>query len=127
MMKSGAALGYSLTGSFTSAIPPATTISKDRTAAKIGRVMKNCASFIIISLVFSVLSVFSVVKSLSPQRSQRECLHRHLHRIDMRSRPNALKPIHHNDVGRLEPTAHDAKSIDHRPELHGAVFDGAVS
>ncbi len=37
----GATLGYSLTGSLKSAMPPAMTMMNERTAAKIGRVMKN--------------------------------------------------------------------------------------
>ena len=37
----GATLGYSLTGSLNSAMPPLMRISSERTAAKMGRVMKN--------------------------------------------------------------------------------------
>ena len=42
----GTTPGYSLIGSLKSASPPATTISSERTMAKIGRVMKKDENFI---------------------------------------------------------------------------------
>ena len=41
MTVGGTTAGYSLTGSLSRARPPATTITTERTAAKIGRVMKK--------------------------------------------------------------------------------------
>src|SRR5688572_5726253 len=106
----GTTCGYSLIGSLNSAMAPAATIISDRTAAKIGRSMKNLETFMTTS-IRGVAWFGPAVRT------------RVRHRGDLHPGADPLQPVDDDALARLEAAAHDAQAVDDRTERHRPVFD----
>src|SRR5258705_6808447 len=106
----GTTLGYSLTGRRTSARLPAARISSEMTTAKIGRSMKNCASFIASLPAFARVAL-----------RRGRLFHGDGHRIDLHARPHTLQAADDDPVAGAEAGAHDPQPVDDGPERHAAV------
>src|SRR6476469_5243617 len=116
----GTTSGYSEIGSLKMASKPATKMMIDRTAAKIGRSMKNLEKFMCLLLGlrlarcdFHVGRFFTIFHGDDFRRHRRAGLH-------------PLQTVDHDLLARLDPVAHHAQAIDRRAQLDGAVFGLAV-
>src|SRR5207247_1489499 len=101
--------GYCAMVNWNKAIPPTSTMTMERTAAKIGRRMKKWEKFMrretAMSIGGSVLCF-----------SKRFCVHDE-------ARPHAHQPFNDDQVARLQTGTHDPQAVNHRAGLHRAEFD----
>ena len=97
--------GYSLIGSCSSASAPATTISSERTTAKIGRVMKK-----------------------RRELHRATCPSRRTVGVDARhAGPHPLQAVDDDEFAGREPLAHDAQAVDERSERDRPRLDLLVA
>ena len=111
----GTTSGYSEIGSLKIDSRPATKMMIDRTAAKIGRSMKNREKFMVVPCYFLAVSGgdFQVGRRLVG------AIHRHQLRRDRRARMHALQAVDDDFLARLEALAHHAQAVDDGPSVTG--------
>src|SRR4051812_36583112 len=95
------------------------------TAAKIGRSMKNGASFMIASL--SALSRFALRRDgCALARFAFRFVHRDQNRSDLHSRTDALQTVDDDAIAWRQPRSRDSEPVDDRSECDAAVLNRLV-
>src|SRR6266853_2872421 len=101
----GAISGYCAIGNWNTAIPPTSTMTMERTAAKIGRRMKKWEKFMPSETGGSILCF-----------SERFCIHQD-------ARTHAHQPFNDDLFARFQAGIHDPQSVDDRASLHRTELD----
>src|SRR5258707_14574591 len=140
----GTTLGYSLTGRRSSARLPAARISTEMTTAKIGRSMKNRASFMgcspsafarvtCVALRRDRSAVARVVRvalrrdrSAVNVRGRALFVHRDEDRLDLHPRPQPLQAVDDHAIPRRQARARDPEPVDDRSERDPAILNRLV-
>src|SRR5580658_9621279 len=135
MTVGGTTSGYSLIGSCGNAIRPARKISADRTPAKIGRLMKNCESFMTLP---RRVSSERYLRKMSGRMGRTCARRRHLGEAasgiahgnagsgDTLSGPNMLQTVDDDEIARGKSLGYDPQAVDFRSEFDEAVLDAVV-
>src|ERR1700678_331295 len=141
----GTTSGYSLIGSCGNAIRPARKIRAESTPAKIGRLMKNCESFMIsmhhvkgngrlgntrdrIGRACGRCRVRRLHARLGGYLAEaaRGIAHGNARGSDTLPGPHMLQTVDDDEFVRSQSLRHDAQAVDFGTEFHEAILDAVV-